>query len=284
VASNNYLTDKFTSVGGLAAVAYGSSTLFNTVADQIKSGSKTRSLDYQLPSNLLLDYLGSKQVLIDIFNSALLKEYNKNSNFTDFIDIHSSLDLFSSKLSDLFLRTINEKSTYSETTTTIISESFEKAQRYFSGEGIEINSQEIAFSIIEEFYLFNYLGSDIEKVISLAINNPITKVTNATPDTIISLSRTSYQNKNVQGVERNVGTISPQRYYNGEAFNLEGDSIRNSALQGRVGYPLVSLLGESLLNRNSFEDLDFSSSDTSINENNRGLYNVSLSRIDLGNQ
>lgn len=283
MASNNYLTDKFTSVGGLAAVAYGSSTLFNTVADQIKSGSRTRSLDYQLPSNLLLDYLGSERVLIDIFSSALLKEYNKNSNFTDFIDIHSSLDEFSNKLSKFFLRTINEKSTYSETSTSILSEAFEKTQRYFSGEDIEIDSQEITFNLIEEFYLFNYLGSDIEKVISLAINNPITKVASATPDTIVSLSRTSYQSKNVQGVERNVGTISPQKYYAGEAFNLEGDSIRNSVLQGRVGYPLVSLLGESLLNRNSFEDLDFSSSDTSINENNRGLYNVSLSRIDLGN-
>lgn len=283
MASNNYLTDKFTSVGGLAAVAYGSSTLFNTVADQIKSGSRTRSLDYQLPSNLLLDYLGSEKVLIDIFSSALLKEYNKNSNFTDFIDIHSSLDEFSNKLSKFFLRTINEKSTYSETSTSILSEAFEKTQRYFSGEDIEIDSQEITFHLIEEFYLFNYLGSDIEKVISLAINNPITKVASATPDTIVSLSKTSYQNKNVRGVERNVGTISPQKYYAGEAFNLEGDSIRNSVLQGRVGYPLVSLLGESLLNRNSFEDLDFSSSDTSINENNRGLYNVSLSRIDLGN-
>ena len=283
MASNNYLTDKFTSVGGLAAVAYGSSTLFNTVADQIKSGSRTRSLDYQLPSNLLLDYLGSERVLIDIFNSALLKEYNKNSNFTDFIDIHSSLDEFSNKLSKFFLRTINEKSTYSETSTSILSEAFEKTQRYFSGEDIEIDSQEITFNLIEEFYLFNYLGSDIEKVISLALNNPITKVASATPDTIVSLSRTSYQSKNVRGVERNVGTISPQKYYAGEAFNLEGDSIRNSVLQGRVGYPLVSLLGESLLNRNSFEDLDFSSSDISINENNRGLYNVSLSRIDLGN-
>lgn len=283
MASNNYLTDKFTSVGGLAAVAYGSSTLFNTVADQIKSGSRTRSLDYQLPSNLLLDYLGSERVLIDIFSSALLKEYNKNSNFTDLIDIHSSLDEFSNKLSKFFLRTINEKSTYSETSTSILSEAFEKTQRYFSGEDIEIDSQEITFNLIEEFYLFNYLGSDIEKVISLAINNPITKVASATPDTIVSLSRTSYQSKNVLGVERNVGTISPQKYYAGEAFNLEGDSIRNSVLQGRVGYPLVSLLGESLLNRNSFEDLDFSSSDTSINENNRGLYNVSLSRIDLGN-
>lgn len=283
MATNNYLTDQFTSAGGLAAVAYGSSTFFNTVSDQVKSSSKTRALDYQLPSNLLLDYLGSEQVLIDMLNTSLLKEYNKNSEFTDFIDINCSLGLFCKELSKNFLKTINKKSTYSETTFSLLEEAFNETERFFTKEDFEIDSKYISEKIIEEFYLVDYLGSDIEKVVSLAINNPKTKITNVVPDTIVSLSVTSLQSKDYNGVDRNVGTISPEKYYSQEGYNLSGESIKNSALQGYVGYPLVSLLGESLLNKDSFENLDFSETSTNIIEGNQGIYNVSLSRINLGN-
>ena len=290
MASNNYLTDKFTSLGGLASVAYGSSTFFNTVADQIKINSKTTSLDHQLPSNVLLDYVGSKQILINIFNSALEDEYNSLSEFTDFIDIHAaSLYAFSEKLVDLFLEVVNEKSTYSETMSSLIEFSISRSLSFFKkDEDLEIDSAELSFKIISKSHQFEYLGKDLEKVVSLVINNPKTKVSAAVPDTIVPLKETSIQNKDERGVERNCGTIPPQKYYNNVAFNVENQSIAKSAKQGYVGYPLVSLLGESLLNPDSYENLDLSkiSNNSILSEvttADQEIYNISLSRINLGN-
>ena len=67
MAKNNFLTDNLSTVGGLAAIAYGSSAYFQTVNDQIKQGSSTKELDYQLPSNILLDYTGTDKFIYDIF-------------------------------------------------------------------------------------------------------------------------------------------------------------------------------------------------------------------------
>ena len=290
MASNNYLTDKFTSLGGLASVAYGSSTFFNTVADQIKRNSRTTSLDHQLPSNALLDYVGSKQVLINMFKFALEEEYDSLSEFTDFIDIHTtSLSFFSEKLVGFFLEVINEKSTYSETTSSLMESSINRSLNFFKkAEGLEINLAELSSKIISKFQQFEYLGKDLEKVISLVVNNPKTKVSAVVPDTIVPLKETSLQNKDERGVERNCGTISPQKYYQNIGFNIENQSIVKSAKQGYVGYPLVSLLGESLLNPDSYENLDLSKIDNNsiLNEatdSNQAIYNISLSRINLGN-
>lgn len=290
MASNNYLTDKFTSLGGLASVAYGSSTFFNTVADQIKRNSRTTSLDHQLPSNALLDYVGSKQVLINMFKFALEEEYDSLSEFTDFIDIHTtSLSSFSEKLVGFFLEVINEKSTYSETTSSLMESSINRSLNFFKkAEELEINLAELSSKIISKFQQFEYLGKDLEKVISLVVNNPKTKVSAVVPDTIVPLKETSLQNKDERGVERNCGTISPQKYYQNIGFNIENQSIVKSAKQGYVGYPLVSLLGESLLNPDSYENLDLSKIDNNsiLNEatdSNQAIYNISLSRINLGN-
>lgn len=294
MANNNYLTDKFTSLGGLASVAYGSSAFFNTVADQIKRNSRTTSLDHQLPSNVLLDYVGSKQALVDMFNSALEEEYDFGEEFTDFIDIYTaSLSSFSHKLVGFFLEIVNEKSTYSETASSLVEFSIDRSLRFFKkAEDLEIDSMELSSKIVSKFQQIEYLGKDLEKVISLVINNPKTKVSAVVPDTIIPLTETSIQNKDERGVERNCGTISPQKYYNDIAFNIENQSIMKSVIQGYVGYPLVSLLGESLLNPDSYENLDLSKvNDNSVlneaadvNGANQGIYNISLSRINLGNQ
>lgn len=294
MAKNNFLTDKFTTLGGLAAVAYGSSLSFGTVGDQIKINSITRSLDQQLPSNVLLDFIGTKTVFIDAFKVVFQSEYEKIGPFTDFIDIHSSIDSFANLCLEEFLKDLDTQSTYSISFSSMLEVAIRNAYRREKGRPeIGVDIEELSNLVIAEMTSLEYLGQDIETLILLASNNPNTKITSVTPDTTIPLSPEPPLEKDSRGVERNYGTISPTDYYNGVGFLKEGDSIRKSVLQGYVGYPLVALLGESLLNPDSYDNLSLSDTNGSLlselNNNSeipaseQGIYNLNLARIDLGN-
>jgi len=294
VARNNFLTDKFTTLGGLAAVAYGSSLSFGTVGDQMKRGSITKSLDSQLPSNVLLDFLGTETVLLDVFKSVFQTEYDRLGSFTDFIDIHSSIDHFSYLCTKEFFRNLNRDSTYNTTASQIVGESIlGSLLREKKKEDIEINIESLVDSVLLEIIKLDSIGQDVSKVVALASNNPITKITSVIPDTTVSLSTSSEIEKDYRGTERNYGSISPRDYFGGMGYAREGDSIRKSVVQGYVGYPLVSLLGESLLNPAGYNNLSLSDTNLSLlrelNDNSgipvgeQGIYNLNLARIDLGN-
>jgi len=294
VARNNFLTDKFTTLGGLAAVAYGSSLSFGTVADQVKRGSITRSLDSQLPSNVLLDFLGTETVLIDVFKSAFQKEYDKAESFADFIDIYSSIDHFSYLCAREVFKNLNRDSTYNITPTKIIDKSIQESlKKEGKSKDLDIDVSNLTDLALLEIRELDSIGQDVEKVIALTSNNPTTKISSAIPDTTVSLSVTSETEKDYRGVERSYGTIPPREYFNGGGYTLDGPSIKKSVTQGYVGYPLVSLLGESLLNPDSYDNLTdrdtnisiLSELDTNsgIPANERGIYNLNLARIDLGN-
>lgn len=294
MARNNFLTDKFTTLGGLAAVAYGSSLSFGTVGDQMKRGSITRSLDSQLPSNVLLDFFGTETVLLDVFKSVFQTEYDKLGSFTDFIDIHSSIDHFSYLCTKEFFKDLNRDSTYNTTASQIVERSIQDSlRREKKREGLEIDIGNLVDLVLLKITELDSIGQDVDKVIALASNNPITKITSVIPDTTVSLSIFSETEKDYRGTERNYGSISPVDYFNGIGYAKEGDSIKKSVVQGYVGYPLVSLLGESLLNPAGYSNLNLSDTNVSLlselNNNSgipvgeQGIYNLNLARIDLGN-
>jgi len=294
VARNNFLTDKFTTLGGLAAVAYGSSLSLGTVGDQMKRGSITKSLDSQLPSNVLLDFFGTETVLLEVFKSVFQTEYNRLGSFTDFIDIHSSIDHFSYLCTKEFFKNLNRDSTYSTTPSQVINKSIQGSfLREGKKEDIEIDTESLVDSVLLEVIKLDSIGQDVDKVIALTSNNPITKITSAIPDTTVSLSMSSEIEKDYRGTERKYASVSPRDYFSGMGYAKEGDSIRKSVVQGYVGYPLVSLLGESLLNPAGYDNLSLSDTNMSLlrelNDNSgipvgeQGIYNLNLARIDLGN-
>ena len=293
MAINNFLTDKFTTLGGLAAVAYGSSLSFGSVGDEIKKRSITKSLDKQLPSNVLLDFLGTKTVLLDVFKAVFQAEYDKLTPFTDFIDIHSSIAKFSSLCTESFFNNLNVQSTYSVSTLEIIERSItESFLREGGSEEIGVDIQSLTNNVIVKIQNLERVGQDVEKLVTLISNNPNTKITAAIPDTTVSLPSELSLEKDSRGVDRKYGTIPPRDYFSGVGFVTDGDSIRKSALQGYVGYPLFSLLGESLLNPDSYNNLNLSDTSVSVlsqlNNNpgipasEQGIYNLNLARIDLG--
>ena len=294
MAKSNFLTDSFSTTGGLAAVAYGSSSLFPTVADQIKRGSRTKAIDSQRPSQVFLDFVGTKNFVLDVFKSLIQSEYDSEEIITDFIDLYASdVDTFSSTLLEIFLSGIDEYSTYSISPSTIFSDSVERTvYRFNANSDLEIDSATLSSKIEEEFIKFGYVGEDVSSVLVLIINNPNTKITSAPPDNLIKLDVQGVSTRDSRGVDRVYGTISPVDYYKGVAYKNEGSSIKKSIVQGYVGYPLVSLLGESLLNPDGYENVDLNylgssalsnlSGDFDVFPTQQAIYNIDFTTIDLG--
>lgn len=294
MAKSNFLTDRFSTIGGLAAVAYGSSVLFPTVANQIKQTSRTKALDAQIPSHALLDFVGTKNFILDIVKSVLDSKYGKEEALTDFIDIYAKSTLaFSTLFVDVFVSNINTYSTYSVSPSQIIQDSLGKTSKRFDESGqFELDLQNITSEIIQKFIDFGYIGEDILSVIALLINNPNTKVTAAPPDSIVELDVQGVSTKDHRGVDRAYGTLSPGEYYSGVAYKPFGNSIKQSVVEGYVGYPLVSLLGESLLNPDSYDNLDLNfanssvlgeiANDSNLSEEAQSIYNINLATINLG--
>jgi len=284
VAKNNFLTDKFSTTGSLAAVAYGSSELFYTVADQIRNNSVSKSLDAQLPSHLVLDFVNTKKLLNDSIFNSLNKFYSESEEFIDFIDIFckGDLDKYSKCVCDKLLSLINRVSDYNSTLISILSDSLEEASYLFDyNSELDIDFIELAKNLSNKFKEENYLVEDLNLILLIAANNPLTKISSAPADTLVPLREEGMLGKNYKGVDINVGTTSFEEYYSGRsAYQSNNRSLQNVVAQGYVGYPLAALLGESLLDNDSVEYYSVNSG-ISSGMTEDPLYNINLATIDL---
>jgi len=82
-----YVTDDFSSLGGLGAVAYGDPEYFREVQNQVWAASPTRFIDVHRPSDVLESLLGTESELVDGVLEVLEAEYEKDGEFTDYVDI-----------------------------------------------------------------------------------------------------------------------------------------------------------------------------------------------------
>lgn len=86
--ATNYLTNQFSSLSGLASVAYGSPNYFREVQNQIFQNSITYFLDLHRPSGLIEDFFYSDELLKEYLLVSLEEVYDTNQEFQDFIDIY----------------------------------------------------------------------------------------------------------------------------------------------------------------------------------------------------
>lgn len=86
--ATNYLTNQFSSLSGLASVAYGSSSYFREVQNQIFQSSITYFLDLHRPSGLVEDFFYSDELIKEYLIVSLENLYDTNQEFQDFIDIY----------------------------------------------------------------------------------------------------------------------------------------------------------------------------------------------------
>ena len=125
------------------------------------------------------------------------------------------------------------------------------------------------------------------------IRNPKTKIAAAPPDSIVSLYASPKQDKDFRGVDMYCGYLTKSQYYGNVGYIEKDGSIRKSVSEGYVGYPAVTLIGESLYNSDSSEnislrDLSYSSespfdSGVRFSATERRIYSINLASINTGN-
>jgi hypothetical protein len=254
----NYLTDRFSTLGGLASVAYGNVNLFREVQNQIFQKSSTYFLDLHRPSQLVEDFFYSDELLKEYFLTSLETLYDTNQTFNDFVDVYVGplwREVFVRSLLVNFKQEYDVNSNYEVTLEGYLGQAIRKTMLQASGgkaifedEDIEANEQrlfrqgldfvsniddnfvpeELILSstrgIAEEIKSDTYLGVDFPKLSVLLNNNPQTKISQVKPNILLSLRESVDLGKDFKDVEFEKGYLSPQDYYNNipypEATNI----------------------------------------------------------------
>jgi len=235
-----YITDDFSTLAGLASVAYGSADSFREVQNQVINSSPTKVFDTQLPSDIFQSFLVSEDHFNQVIVDSLLEEYSDNEEFADYIDEKLGPDWIA-KIKTLLLKDfyseINSLSEYGNR----LEDYFSSSLRYlFPGYG---DIQGITNKIVSSIVSDPALGDDIKLMSSVVANNPHTKISSPPKNTVIPLSESVDLDKDYKGISFVSGYLTPQDYFSGVAYpGFEGpfsvpSSFKDSILDGYVGYP-----------------------------------------------
>jgi hypothetical protein len=252
-----YITDEFSTLSGLASVAYGSVDSFREVQNQIIANSPTQAFDPQLPSDFFQSFLGSEDYFINLMIDTLLQEYNNNELFADYVDeklgVGWERKIRSSLPKDLY----SEMDSLSEYGNGIKDYLVNSLKYSFPGyEDIDSLAEEIISDVVSD----PVFGQDVNLIASIAGNNPHTKISVPPKNTTVPLLETTDLDKDFKGISFTSGYLTPQSYYSDIAYpGFEGASsvpasFKDSIFDGYVGYPSgISL--ETIFNPSGAESL-----------------------------
>ena len=252
-----YITDDFSTLAGLASVAYGSVDSFREVQNQIINSSPTKVFDAQLPSDIFQSFLISEDYFNEVVMDSLLEEYSNNEEFADYVDEELGVNWVTktktSLLKDLYLE-INSFSGYGNGLEGYLSSSL---KYLFPG---YTDIQDLSRGIISSIMSDPALGDDIKLISSVVANNPHTKISTPPKNTTVPLLESIDLDKDFRGVSFVTGYLTPQDYFSEVAYpGFENASsipstFKDSVLDGYVGYPSnISL--ETIFNPSGAESL-----------------------------
>ena len=230
-----YLTDSWSTISGLASVAYGSPDRYPEVANQVRQKSVTGFLGSTPPSDVIGNCLDK-----DSFTNALVTEYNKGEDFTQFMDNQGqSLSFWSDKLYSEVLQAYNEFATYES--------SFTDALEYVTeGLGIVLDTQRVKNDLVQSV-------ADMELFSKLASNISYNKLDKLPAGIRINLDDSVNLDSDANGIGFTTGYLTPADYFNGVAYpgmgtdgtNLPGNIIK-SLTEGYQGYATLQPLDDVL--------------------------------------
>lgn len=253
-----YITDDFSTLSGLASVAYGNADLFREVQNQIINSSPTRTFDSQRPSDIFQSFLPSKDYFFNLIKNFLLDEYQQNELFADYLDEVFGPDWVietSDLLQKNFAIEVDSSTRYEEGIEDFILRAFTKI---FTNYG---DVSTLANKAKDSINSDPVIGSDMAFISKVSSNNPRNKINIPPSNTTIPLAQSIDLDKDYRGVSFATGFLSPQDYYSEIAYpGFEATSsttpvtFKDSVLDGYVGYPSnISL--ESIFNPAGAESL-----------------------------
>ena len=307
MTKSNYATDAYSSLGGLAAVAYGSPDYFREVKNQIHMMSPTRGLDFNLPSSLFSGLYGQGDEVKSHISNALQYLYFEPGDFKDWVDVNKSnlgennwYNSLSSKIESEFWNNLDSNSGYYKGLSDYIEMSLDTP-------GLSIPPvlyPLVTSAIAEELRSNVAVGENADEMISVVNNNSLTKLDKIPPDTVIPLEDSIQLGSDYNGVPFDVGYLTLKDYYNNIAYpkmtadtNTLPTSLNESSQYGYVGYSPYSV--EELFNPamatslneeegntinstlpQALEELA-SSAMSKMPQDIKDIYNISLISLDL---
>ena len=287
---STYLTDSWSTISGLASVAYGSPTRYSEVANQVGRQLATRSLGNMPPSEVL-----SNGLSVNDFVSALTVEYEKGEEFTRHVDNgNRSVADVAKRLYLNMLAGFDQIATYESSITDVL--------EYINA---PVNVQRVKDELMAKV-------PDLELFSRLAANMSYGKLDKLPAGTLIDLNENVSLDSDVNGVAFTTGYLTLDQYYNGTAYpgvgstgnNLPGSFI-TSLVEGYKGYatlqPLDDLLRPGLAALVSLADINdirgvsrsvsgLGTIDTAkdlsglgvMSKADQAMYNVDLTKIVVG--
>lgn len=228
-----YATDSWSSISGLASVAYGAPDKYPEVANQVIAGSPVANIVNQMtPSSLIEQFITT-----DKLKEVLDEEYNKGGDFAKYVDKPgNSTKLVAKNLNKKISTGFGEMSSYETSLADVIN--------YAGVPGI--SGQLISERLSQKI-------PDLSLRASLAATVPSRKPDKLPANDRISLLDSINLGTDYRGVNFSTGYLTPQQYFSGTAFPGVGTTSRNlpdtiiQSLQGGyVGYPTLQPL-ENLL-------------------------------------
>jgi len=244
-----YVTDDFSTLGGLAAVSYGDPEYFREVQNQIYSQSPTKFLNTQRPSDIFESFFGTKERFMGIVLSALEAQYSDDVDFANYIDINLGADWRAGIIPSLqrnFFGALDSVEKYRLSLSDYVGLAVRSTLPNLADSGKITGA--ITSMISEE----PGVGTDSHLIAQIASNNPQTKISVPPSGARIDLESSVDLGADYRGVDFSSGYISPRDYWNDIAFpgltstSMPTDLI-NSVSGGYVGY-LSSAPLEALYN------------------------------------
>ena len=277
-----YITDRFSTLGGLASVAYGDPEYFREVQNQVYLQSPTRFADIQRPSDIFESFFGAGDLLLGAVESALGTEYQNNQEFRDLSDIVFGAGLkkeIMSRVGAEIVLAIDSSTDFGLTLSDYVGVVMSK----FSA------PQSVTTAIVSSVSNVPGFGVDAQLISRVVSNNPQTKISVPPPDSRVDLENSVDLGTDYRGVGIAEGYITPQEYWSDVAFsgmstNNFPTGLADSVKAGYVGYSSTTPL-EGLYNpvgAQSIQDLPSGATPSildqfpQLSQADRDVYSISL--------
>lgn len=230
-----YVTDSWSSLTGLAAVAYKSPSFHPEVANQVWREGLTAPIGVATASSV-----GEFVISRDQITQILSEEYDEGGSFADFVDLGTdTLQQIAEKLYKNLISSYNEISSYNVQLSDVVDYAWGNLN-------LPLDSDRIKSKIL-------LLAPDSTVYNQLATALPTNKLDKLPPNTVVLLEDNLGLGRDFRNLNMAISYLTPDQYFSDVGYpglgvnslNLPSTLVK-SIEQGYVGYPTTLPLDEVL--------------------------------------